>query len=152
MKTLMVFLIAGLAYFPAAAQPASDSMVNGTVTIIKDPRIDVLGRKMSEYNDDLSFKPRSGKGYRLMVISTSDRDLAMRLRTELYQYFPEQKQYMSYQLPNIKIKFGNFEDKADADKMRKLILDMKLVTNNIYVVPETIEIKPEKKDPSKDDN
>ena len=61
---------------------------------------------MAEYNEGLAMNIRSGRGYRLMVISTGDRALAMKIRSQLYQYFPDQKQYMSYQMPNIKIKFG----------------------------------------------
>lgn len=130
--------------FSAAAQRPADSI--GVVTILKDPRIDILGKKMAAYNDDLSNKVHTGKGYRLMVISTNDRDLAMKVRSQLYQLFPDQKQYMSYQVPNIKIKFGNYVAKDDAEKTRKQLIAMKLVPNNIYIVPETIEIKPEKKD------
>jgi hypothetical protein len=83
-----------------------------------------------------------------MVISTSDRELAMKVRAQLYQYFPDQKQYMSFQMPNTKIKFGNFLDRSQADQARKKIMAMKLVTNNIYVLPDTVEMKVEKKDPN----
>lgn len=148
MRTLFFLLI----YFTAtlsgyAQKTAADSMVAmSKTTINKDPRIEILGKKMAEYNDGLSMNPHSGRGYRLMIISTSDREQAMKIRSELYQIFPDQKQYMVFQMPNIKIKLGNFQQKADAEKMRKLIIDMKLVPNNIYLLPETIEIKPEKKD------
>lgn len=142
MKRVLIFILA------LAVKSASAQDTVGTVTVIKDPRIDVLGKKMADYYDDLSTKTRTGKGYRLMLLSTSDREQAMKLRADLYRLFPDQKQYMSYQLPNIKIKFGNFTEKDDAEKMRKQIMTMKLVTNNIYILPETIEIKPEKKDAS----
>jgi hypothetical protein len=83
-------------------------------------------------------------GYRLMVISTPDRELAMRVRSQLFQSFPGQKQYMEFQMPNTKIKFGNFLDRGQADKMRKQIMGMKLVTNNIYILPCTVEMKVDK--------
>lgn len=123
-----------------------DSTQTGTVVVFKDSRIDLLGKKMADYNEGLAGNIRSGKGYRLMVISTNDRDKAMQVRSQLYQLFPDQKQYMSYQMPNIKIKLGNFLDKDEAEKARKQIIAQKLVSNNIYVLSETIEIKPEKKD------
>ncbi|MEJ7611508.1 MAG: hypothetical protein WKF88_10065 [Ferruginibacter sp.] len=148
MRLFFLAIMMTLGFFSVSAQQSSDSIAVGTVTIIKDPRIDMLGKKMAEYNEGLAMNVRSGRGYRLMVISTGDRALAMKIRSQLYQYFPNEKQYMSYQLPNIKIKFGNFVERSDAEKMRKLIMDMKLVTNNIYLLPETIEIKPEKKEPS----
>lgn len=125
----------------------TDTTVSGNVTVIKDPRIDMLGDKMADYNDALSLKVKTGKGYRLMIISTNDRALAMKVRSELYRLFPDQKQYMTYQVPNIRIKFGNYQDKGDAEKMQKQLMTMKLVPNNIYVLPENdIEIKPDKKD------
>ena len=154
MKRLFFFLLIIFSSFTLAAQLTTDSIIPATVVVFKDPRIDMLGKKLAEYNaaniaaGGGSMGSTSGKGYRLMVISTSDRSLAMKVRSELYQFFPDQKQYMTYQLPNIKIKFGNFPDRADAEKARKMITSLKLVPNNIYVLAETIELKPEKKDPA----
>ncbi len=137
------------------AQKVNDTTISGTAVIIKDARIDVLGKKMAEYNSSLGTVTytnglTSARGYRLMVVSTNDRPYAMKIRAQLYQMFPDQKQYMSFQMPNIKIKFGNFLDKADAEKVRKQILGAKLVTNNIYVLPETIEVKPPKEEKEKE--
>ncbi len=133
------------------AQKVNDSIISGTTVVIKDPRIDILGKKMAEYNSSLGTVIytnglTSAKGYRLMVVSTNDRPYAMKIRAQLYQMFPDLKQYMSFQMPNIKIKFGNFLDKADAEKVRKQILGTKLVTSNIYILSETIEVKPSKEE------
>ncbi|MBK8774399.1 MAG: SPOR domain-containing protein [Chitinophagaceae bacterium] len=114
----------------------------GVVTIKQDNRIEILGQKMAEYNLNLATKPRMSKGFRLMLLSTSNRDLAMSVRTKLLQQFPNESIYMSFQSPYIKIKFGNFEERGDADRMRKLLLAQKLVPGNIYIVAEKIEIKP----------
>ena len=38
---------------------------------------------------------------------------------------------------------GNFTDKTEAEKLKKQLLAQKIVTGNIYVLPETVEIKPE---------
>ena len=145
MKKFFLLLMVGVSFLSAKAQSDTSS---GTAVVIKDSRIDILGKKMADYNEGLAMNIRSGKGYRLMVISTNDRDKAMQVRSQLYQLFPDQKQYMSYQMPNIKIKFGNFVDKDAAEKAKKQIMAQKLVTGNIYVLAETIEIKPEKKDPN----
>ncbi len=137
------------------AQQMVDSAITGTAVVIKDPRIDILGKKMADYNSSLATVTytnglTSAKGYRLMVISTNDRELAMKIRAQLYQMFPDQKQYMSYQMPNIKVKFGNFLDRADAERARKQIMGTKLVSNNIYLLPETIEVKPSKEEKEKE--
>ncbi len=154
---MKIFLVIVAAFFSIEmnAQKMTDSIITGTAVVIKDPRIDILGKKMAEYNASLgtvTYKNglTSAKGYRLMVLSTNDREFAMKIRAQLYQMFPDQKQYMSYQMPNIKIKFGNFLERNDADKARKLILSTKLVTGNIYVLPETIEVKPPKEEKEKE--
>jgi hypothetical protein len=165
MKTVFLMLISSLCFFNANAQIVSDTSTAGSTIIIKDARIDVLGKKLTEHNTSVASASTatvttatssSGivltNGYRLMVISTSDRDLAMKVRAQLYQSFPEHKQIMSFQMPNTKIKLGNFVERGQAEKVRKQIMAMKIVTNNIYIVSEIVEMKVEKKDPNiKDD-
>lgn len=119
----------------------ADTTQYGTVSVQKDRRIDILGDKMYEYNVALSKKARIGKGYRLMLLSTNDRNLAMNTRTRLLQQFPEHKVYMAFQSPFIKLKMGNFEEKAEAEKLRKFLISQKIVPGNIYILPENIEIK-----------
>lgn len=121
----------------------TDTLNKGTVFLQKDNRVDVLGQKLAEYNTSLAKNIRSGKGFRLMLLSTNDRNLALQTRSKLLQQFPEHKVYMMYQNPFIKLKMGNFTDKAEAEKLKKLLLSQKIVTGNIYILPETVEIKPE---------
>ena len=124
--------------------PKDSGMHTGKVTVVKDPRLELLAKKEAEFNEALALGPKSARGYRLMVLSTNDRALAMNLRARLLQRFPEQKVYMSFQPPYIKLKFGNFLERAEADQYKKDIISFKLVTTNIYLVPEIIEIKPDK--------
>ena len=51
---------------------------------------------------------------------------------------------MIFQSPFIKLKFGNFLVKKEADDYRKQINALKIVPGNIYIVPETVEVKAEK--------
>ena len=127
MKKILIFILA--ACFSLALKAQGDSI--GVVTIQKDDRIDILGNKMAEYNRNLAIKPRSSKGYRLMLLSTSDRNLAMQVRSRLLQQFPSQAVYMSFQSPYIKLKFGNFENRGDAEQFRKTILSKKIVPGNV---------------------
>jgi hypothetical protein len=121
-----------------------DTVTEGKITVYKDSRLDLLAKKEAEINELISLGPRAAKGYRLMLLSTADRPAAMNLRAKLLQRFPEQKVYMSFQPPYIKLRFGNFLEQDEAEKYRKEIIKAKLVTNNIYVLPEIIEIKPDK--------
>ena len=149
MKYVFSFVLAAAALTCQAQKLPSDSTALGTTKTDKDPRIEAFGKKLAEYNDMLAGSVRSGHGYRLMVLNTSDRTLAMQVRSQLLQQYPDQKVYMSFQSPYIKLKFGNFVERPDAEKIRKQLADQKLVPGNIYIVPETIEIKPEK--PAKDE-
>ncbi len=121
-----------------------DSVIRGTVTIVKDERIDLLGKKMAEYNESLANKIHLVKGYRLMLLSTTDRTQAMQLRSQLMQQYPEHNVYMTFQSPYIRLKFGNFIEKEDAEKMRKTLAQAKVINGNIYIVPEMVETKPDK--------
>jgi len=119
-----------------------DSVAIEKNIIHKDSRIDVLGRKMAEYNEGLALKVKMVSGYRLMLLNTTDRALALKLRSALLQQYPEHKLYMSFLAPYIKLKMGNFIDKADAEKIRKELQKLNIVTGNIYLVNEKIELKP----------
>ncbi len=139
-----LIIISLFAFLNANAQTV-DTLTGG-VQLIKDHRIDIIGKKMAEYNEGLSVRGgmRTTKGYRLMLLSTNDRNHAINVRSRLLQQFPDQKVYMVYQRPYIKLEFGNFVEKADAEKYRKQIAGMGIIQNNIYTIPKTIEIKAEK--------
>lgn len=146
MKQLLIFFFALVTSLAAKAQ--SDSM--GVITVQKDERINLLGNKMAEYNKGLALKPRSSKGFRLMLLSTSDRALAMQVRTKLLQQFPGQAVYMSFQSPYIKLKFGNFEERGEAERYRKIILSQKMVPGNVYIMADNIELKPKEENDEKE--
>ena len=131
---------------------STDSNAAGTITVVKDPRLDELAKKEAEFNVQMTVAPKTARGYRLLLLSTNDRPMAMKVRTTLLQRYPDQKVYMSFLPPNIKLKFGNYIDRSEAENMKKEILREKLVTSNIYIVPETIEIKPEKPKEKEADN
>jgi len=123
---------------------STDSAVIGKVMVIKDNRLDELIRKEAAFNEALAAAAKSSKGYRLLILNTNDRPLAMKVRSQLLQNFPEQKVYMGFQPPFIKLKFGNFLTKEDAEVYKKDILRLKIISGNVYLLPETIETKPEK--------
>ncbi len=121
-----------------------------TVYIHKDPRLDILATKEAELNAYAAkVAARSAMGYRLQVLSTNDRELAMKIKTQLLQKFPEQKVYMFFQLPYVKLRFGNFKSKQEADIYKNQISRM-LGGASIYYVSERIEVKPDKE--NKDDD
>ena len=146
MRRLSLILIYILFYNTPFAQ-TSDSLnrqkENGVV-VFKDYRLDILASKETELNTALlKLQARTAQGFRLMVLNTSDKDYAFKVRAELLQKFPEQKPYMWFANPYIRIKFGNFRTKEDAEPYRKEISKM-LGGATIYLIPETIEVDPGK--------
>ena len=125
----------------SAQNTKGDSLTRSSIIVNKDPRMAILERKQLEFN---TINLKSSKGFRLLVISSNDREKVMNLRAKLLQLYPEQKVYMIFQNPFIKLKFGNFVDKEEAERYRDLLTDSKLVSNNIYVLPETVVVKADK--------
>ncbi len=147
MRRILFFIVlffAGKAVF--AQNAIVDTPLFGNVTVKKDPRLDILGTKLAEYNEAVAAKKaRAAKGYRLMLLTTNDRSKAMSVRSSLIQQFPDHKVYMIFQSPFIKLKFGNFVEKKEAEDVRKQILASGIITGNIYLIPETVEVRPEPK-------
>ena len=133
-------------YFTVAnSQTITDSTGSGKVTVVKDPRLDILAKKEAEFNKTtVGLGSKAAKGYRLLVVNSNDRNYAMKVRTQLLQLFPDQKPYMTFQAPFIKIKFGDFVEKGEAERYKKMIASYKIVTNNIYLVSEIVEVKADK--------
>jgi hypothetical protein len=157
MKQGFLFVVMVSLMLCAKAQEAVPAdTVTGKVTVIKDKRIDLLAGKQAAgggTGTNTDYGPRAAKGYRLMIINTNDRDLAMRVRSQLLQRFPEQKVYMLFKPPYIQIKFGNFVEKGEADRYKTLVRKGGIVSTNVYAVPEIVEVKPSKetdKDKEKD--
>lgn len=120
----------------------TDSLRENKPVVFKDYRIDILGQKEAELNTALlKLKASTTQGYRLMVLNTNNKNYAFKVRAELLQKFPEQKLYMWYSNPYIRIKFGNFKTKEEAEPYRKQISEM-LDGATIYLIPETIEVNP----------
>ena len=148
----IIALFACIATLQSFAQTSDTLLQTSLVIIHKDPRLDILGEKEAEINALAArLNSRSAMGYRLQVLSTNDRELAMKIKSQLLQKFPEQKVYMLFQLPYLKIRFGNFKTKQEADVYKNQISRM-LDGASIYYITERIEIKPEKEPKEEDTN
>lgn len=146
MKRVFFLVLVLTSYNGLFAQTENeDTLVTQKVIINKDPRLDILAKVQIDIaNANIKMAARYAKGYRLFVLKTDDREYAMRVRSYLLQNFPDEKVIMSYQSPFIKMKFGDFPDKEEAEKAKKQIIKGGVVTGGIYLVPDTIEVKPDK--------
>ncbi|PZR25291.1 MAG: sporulation protein [Citrobacter freundii] len=119
---------------------SSDS---GQVTVHRDARLDMLITKQAEINEVTSRDARkTGKGFRLMIISTNSRDEAIAAKTKVYTYFPELKPYLWHQSPYYKLKAGNFKDRKEAEAYQQKL--NAYFPKGVFVMNDVIELKPEK--------
>ena len=140
----LLFIISLICFSNSSFSQITDTLNENKVIVIRDARLDVLGRKEAEINTAiLKIQARTAQGYRLMVLNTSDKDYAFKVRAELLQKFPEQKPYMWFANPYIRIKFGNFRTKEEADVYKNQISKM-LGGATIYYIQEAIEVDPGK--------
>jgi hypothetical protein len=140
-KIIIVILIINSSSGLFAQSAITDSNTVAKVKVNKDPRLDILAKAEVDINN---FANRFTKGYRLFVLKSNNREYAMKVRSYLLQNFHDEKVIMTYQSPFIKMKFGDFADKKDAEKYRDLIMKAGVVTGGVYVIPDTIELKPDK--------
>ena len=124
---------------------AQDSTIvdSNTVVVHKDPRLDLLVSKQAQINEETSRDARkTAKGYRLMIISTNNRDEAISAKTKVYTYFPELKAYLWHQSPYYKVKAGNFKDRKEAEAYQKKL--NVYFSNGVFIMNDIVEVKPEK--------
>jgi hypothetical protein len=111
-----------------------------TVSIKKDPRLDLLIKKQIQINEETSRNARRlEKGFRLLVISTTLRDEALAAKTKVYTAFPELKAYLFHQSPYYKVKVGNFKERKEADSYQSR-LEL-LFPKGVFVINDIIEVK-----------
>ena len=119
------------------------------MTIHKDARLDLLVTKQAEINEVTSRDARkTGKGFRLMIISTNSRDEAISAKTKVYTYFPELKPYLWHQSPYYKLKAGNFKDRKEAEAYQQKL--NAYFPKGVFVMNDIIEIKVESRDKQDD--
>jgi hypothetical protein len=121
---------------------AQDSDSN-SVVIHKDPRIELLMNKQAQINEESSRDARKlGKGYRLLIVRTNNRDEAIAAKTKVYTYFPELKSYLWHQSPYYNVKAGNFKDRKEAEEyQRRMNL---YFPNGVFIMNDIVELKLEK--------
>lgn len=129
-----------------AQSSVKDTSEVSKVTVFKDARIDILAKVETDIN---KRNARYTKGFRLFVLKSSNREYAMKVRAYLLQNFPGENVFMTYQNPFIKMKFGDFEEKKEAERVRDIIIKSGIVTGGIYVVADMIELKPDKQQDDK---
>jgi hypothetical protein len=116
------------------------STADSSVVVHKDPRLDLLVNKQAQINELTSRDARkTGKGFRLMIISTNSRDEAISAKTKVYTYFPELKAYLWHQSPYYKVKAGNFKDRKDAETYQERL--NAYFPKGVFIMNDIVDLK-----------
>jgi len=123
-----------------SATVVSGTPAAGTVTVVKDPRVDMLVRKQIEINEETTRDSRRNMpGFRIQVLNSPDRSKVFAAKAKVYQEFPDLKPYLLYQAPNYKLKVGNFKTQEEAEEMQKQL--ERLFPSGLYIIRDVIEVK-----------
>jgi hypothetical protein len=82
------------------------------------------------------------QGFRILVISTNDRNKATNAKTKIYQEFPELKAYLMWQSPYMKLKVGDFKTREEAEPYLASI--QRFFPTGVYIIRDVIEVNPDK--------
>ena len=114
-----------------------------TVIVHKDTRLDLLVKKQAVINEATSRDGRrTDKGFRLLIISTNNREEAFAAKTKVLTHFPDLKAYMWYQSPYFRVKAGNFKDRKDAESYQRRMNTY--FPRGVFIMKDIIEVKPGK--------
>jgi len=143
----LIFTLAAFVFttscFAQQDTTGKDPVDSNSVIVHKDPRVDLLIKKQAVINEVTSRDGRrTDKGFRLMIISTNNRDEALAAKTKVYTFFPDLKAYMWYQSPYFRVKAGNFKDRKDAEAYQKRLNTY--FPKGVFIMKDIIEVKPGK--------
>jgi hypothetical protein len=141
MNNTVLKSVASLALFFSCGIQSFAQTDSGGIVVHKDPRVDMLVSKQIEINEfTVRNGRRSGPGFRILVVSSNDRNKVMTAKTRIYHEFPELKAYTLYQAPFFRLKVGNFKERSEAETYLRPI--QKIFKSGVYIVPDVIEVKP----------
>lgn len=125
---ILVFLLPIFAF-------AQDSMLQASVIVHEDPRIELLTQKPV-------IKRFTGKtnGFRIQIYNGNDRNEANKIKMSFLRNFPETRAYLTYHNPQFRVRIGDFRTRREAIEFSRLI-SRKYI---IMIVPEIIYVAPPK--------
>jgi len=123
--------------FQALSTP--DSVSNSTVSVHQDKRIEILLANKKFPNQF------TANGFRVQVFSSNvqrtAKNNALGIEKQILEAFPDEPVYVNYTSPFWKVRVGDFNTKAEAQKFREqLIESFPTLKSEIYIVPELINI------------
>ena len=106
----------------------------GKVEVTKDPKIDTLIARRLAFSKK---SKTSGKveGFRIQIYSGSERTDAYQEQSRFKTLYPEVFAYVSYILPNYKVRVGDFRTRMEAEKFMNKI---KQNFATVFIFPDQV--------------
>jgi hypothetical protein len=121
---------------------ASFAQTKGTVTEVKDPRIDSLILKRAELNKkdaDITIRANgpivSQMGYRVQIYYGSDRRAVYKEQARFASLHPNLITYITYREPNYYLRAGDFRTRLEA---QKLMSELRSTYPTLFIFREKI--------------
>jgi len=124
-------LLSGLLAQAGAAQSTTYRECSEDVTVSMQVRLDTMAAA--------NFEANRIQGYRILLYTGNDRNLANLAKENAYQLFPKGDVYLSYQSPTFKVRFGNFYSRLEAWQN---LLRFRNLFPNAVITNEIVIIKP----------
>ena len=124
-------LFFGLLAQAGAAQSAAYRECSEDITLSMQARLDSMAAA--------NFEANRIQGYRILLYTGNDRNLANLAKENAYQLFPKGDVYLSYQSPTFKVRFGNFYSRLEAWQN---LLKFRNLFPNAVITNEIVIIKP----------
>ena len=107
----------------ARVEPANH--VNDKVAVLMDT--------VASVNKNIKY----AQGYRILAYNGSERQTVMNLRKSIIARVPDEKDYLTYQQPNFRLKVGDFFSRIEAQQVLNQLSDL---IPNAQIVQEQINI------------
>jgi hypothetical protein len=117
------------------------AQTRGTVTVVKDARIDTLIAKRLELSKGggpaAVAVNNSGNGFRVQFFISSNRTEAYAAQTKFNELYPDYKTYIIFSDPNFKVRAGDFRTRLEATRLME---QLRSQFNSLFIISEKINL------------
>ncbi|WP_187264191.1 sporulation protein [Pontibacter beigongshangensis] len=119
--------------YPAVDEAGGAAAAPVTPTNHANARVAALMDTVASVNRNVKY----AQGFRILAYNGSERQTVMDLRKAIIARVPEEKDYLTYQQPNFRLKIGDYFSRIEAqqvlNRIRDLLPNAQIVTDQINI-------------------
>jgi hypothetical protein len=115
----------------------SDAFAQGSVTVIKDPKVDKVLEYM--YRQMVPLREKLW-GFRLQLLTTNSREQANTMKSDFIGQYPQVRSYVTYSAPTFKLRVGDFRTREEASEF---MVEIRKRFPGAFIVEDLVEIRNE---------